>query len=138
MNDHPFTYAAFQQNLDNQTLTGARCQTCGAIHLPPHPLCPRCLGHDLKLEALAGRGVLIAFTVVHVAPTFMVNAGYGPQHPYVSGIVKLDEGPAISAQITGVAPEEPQTIVIGASVQVVFINREGSEHKALAFRVLPS
>jgi uncharacterized OB-fold protein len=138
MSEHPFTHAAFQQYLDNQTLVGARCQTCGAIHLPPRPLCPQCAGQDLALEKLSGRGVLIAFTVVHIAPTFMVNAGYGPQHPYVTGIVKLEEGPAISAQITGVAPEEPQTIAIGASVQVVFLQREGSEHKALAFRVLPS
>jgi uncharacterized OB-fold protein len=138
MSDHPFTHAAFQQYLDNQTLIGARCQTCGAIHLPPRPLCPQCFGQNLVLEELAGRGVLIAFTVVHIAPTFMVDAGYGPQQPYVTGIVKLEEGPAISAQITGVVPEKPDTIDIGAPVQVVFLQREGSDHKALAFQVLQS
>ena len=136
MSEHLFTNTAFQRRLDEDKLAGTRCQSCGALHLPPHPLCPNCYHEDKVWEELDGRGELVAFTAVHIAPTAMIDAGYSLQNPYVSGIVKLAEGPSISAQIIGVDATQPQDIQIGAPVQVAFIQRNGSEHKALAFEVV--
>jgi uncharacterized OB-fold protein len=44
---------------------------------------------------LAGKGVVWSFTTVTDAP-----AGYEDQAPYVVAIIKLDEGPMITAQLT--------------------------------------
>ena len=59
-------------------------------------------------EELGGRGKLVAFTTIHIAPTAMIEAGYSRDNPYCTGIVRLAEGPAISAQILGVDPTKPE------------------------------
>ncbi len=136
MSEHQFTKSVFQQHLDAQKLAGSRCRSCGNLYLPPHPLCPYCYSEDMVWETLDGRGELVAFTAIHIAPTAMLEAGFNMQNPYVSGIVKLAAGASISAQIIGFDASRPQDIQIGSDVQVVFINRDGSEHKALAFEVV--
>jgi uncharacterized OB-fold protein len=67
----------------------------------------------------------------------MIEAGYGRDNPYCSGIVKLNEGPSISAQILGVDVSQPEQIAIGAPLSPVFVKRgEGDESKYfLAFEV---
>jgi uncharacterized OB-fold protein len=72
---------------------------------------------------LGGNGTLQAFTVVHIAPTAMIEAGYGRENPYCVGIVRLEEGPSISAQIIGVNPSRPETIEIGSPVRATFVER---------------
>jgi uncharacterized OB-fold protein len=77
---------------------------------------------------LAGMGKLIAFTTVHIGLTAMIEAGYGRDNPYCTGIVQLEEGPAISAQILGVDTSQPEKIKIGTPVKVAFIDQaEGEE-----------
>ncbi|HEY53923.1 MAG TPA: Zn-ribbon domain-containing OB-fold protein [Caldilineae bacterium] len=136
MSEHRFTHTLFQQHLDEQKLPGSRCRNCGELYLPPRPLCPNCHSGDMSAEMLGGQGRLIAFTAIHIAPTVMLEAGYSVKNPYFAGIVQLAEGPAISAQIIGVDATQPQNIKIGSQVQVAFIERSGSEHRALAFEVI--
>ncbi len=85
----------------------------------------------------AASGKLIAFTTVHIAPTAMIEAGYDRKNPYCAGIVKLDEGPAISAQILGVDPTKPGEIEIGTPLRAAYVERgEGEEKRTfLAFEV---
>jgi uncharacterized OB-fold protein len=136
MSERQMTGEAFYQYLAEKKLMGSRCQSCGALHLPPRSLCPACYGGELDWEQLSGRGKVVAFTTVHIAPTAMLEAGYGRTNPYCTGIVQLDEGPSISAQITGVDPAAPDQIEIGMPVQVSFVQRgEGEEERTyLAFK----
>jgi uncharacterized OB-fold protein len=80
-------------------------------------------------------GVLLAFTTIHIAPTAMIEAGYGKDNPYCTGIVQLAEGPAISAQILGLDPRLPAQIAVGTQVRVAFVERgEGDKRRThLAF-----
>ncbi len=128
----PFTVASFNQFLDEQKLMGSRCSECGRLHLPPRAICPHCFGERMEWVELAGRGKLAAFTVIYVGPTPMINAGYGKENPYVSGIVELDEGVKISGQILGVDPKHPEGIQIGLPVVVDFVRR--GEQNYLAFK----
>ena len=80
-------------------------------------------------EEMSGKGKLIAFTTIHIAPTAMIEAGYGRDNPYCTGIVQLEEGPAISAQILGVDPMQPEQITIGTPLRVVFVQRGEGEKK---------
>jgi uncharacterized OB-fold protein len=68
----------------------------------------------------------------------MLEAGYGRENPHCSGIVKLDNGLSISAQILGVDVANPERIQIGTPVKVSFLDRgEGEDAKTyLAFEVL--
>ena len=123
-----FTSAAFYRFLDEHKLMGSRCKTCGALHLPPRSLCPACHGEEMKWEEMSGKGRLVAFTTIHIAPTAMIEAGYGRDNPYCAGIVQVDEGPAISAQIVGVDATQPEQIAVGTPLKVAFIERgEGEE-----------
>ena len=114
---------------------GSRCQNCAALYLPPRPLCPACFGDDLQWEQLSGKGELAAFTTIYFGPTAMVEAGYDRNNPYCSAIVRLEEGPAISALVTGLDLSHPEKIRIGTPVQLVpFSPEDGQEDRIfLAF-----
>lgn len=120
-----FTAQSFYGFLRDRQLMGSRCATCGALYLPPRPMCRACHGDQMVWEELTGRGELIAFTVVHIAPTAMLEVGYGRDNPYCSGIVRLEEGVAVSAQILGVDASRPQDIAIGLPVEVAFVAAAG-------------
>ncbi|RME80899.1 MAG: Zn-ribbon domain-containing OB-fold protein [Caldilineae bacterium] len=120
MSPHSFTHAEYLAHLQNHVLAASRCQNCGELYLPPRPLCRRCFAQDMRWEELSGRGELVAFTVVHIVPSAMLEAGYDQDRPYVSGLVRLEEGPTISALITGVDAHHPETIRVGSQVRVVF------------------
>ena len=47
-----FGVAAFQRFLDQHKLAGARCHSCGALHVPPRPRCPKCQGTQMGWEEL--------------------------------------------------------------------------------------
>lgn len=140
MAEQEFTHTAFQAHLDRHKLMGARCQSCGALYLPPRPMCTACYSQDMLWEELSGNGELIAFTTVHIAPTAMIAAGYGRNKPYCSGVVRLEEGPSISAQILGVDSSDPMSIKIGTRLTVEYLERgEGEDKKTfLAFQSQPA
>ena len=86
-----------------------------------------------------GKGRLAAFTVIYSGPPFMLAQGFDRKHPYLSGIVELDEGPRISARISGLDPTRPDEIVIGTPLLVKFEDAgDGDTRKTyLAFHVTP-
>jgi uncharacterized OB-fold protein len=92
----------------------------------------------MKWVKLGTQGTLAAFTVVNIASTAMIEAGYGRENPHCSGIVKLDDDLAISAQILGVDTANPESIKIGSPLEAVFIDRgEGDQKETfLAFQVI--
>jgi uncharacterized OB-fold protein len=138
MTDRDFTHHTFLAHLSEHRLMGTRCLACGGIYLPPRPLCTRCYSIEMEWAAQPVEGTLTAFTTIHIAPSAMITAGYGRDHPYCSGIVRLENGLSISAQILGVDAGQPETIQVGAPVRAEFLERgEGDAKKTvLAFRVL--
>ncbi len=114
----------------------SRCAVCGSLSLPPRAICSNCHSVDLEWTETSGKGKLVGFTVVSIAPTFMIEQGYGRDKPYVSGIVELDEGVKISSRILGVDASKPESIRIGTRLEVEFIDAgEGDKKKSyLAFK----
>jgi uncharacterized OB-fold protein len=137
MGEREFTSASFYQFLGEHRLMASRCQLCGALYLPPRPLCPACHGEDMEWVEMGGSGSLLAFTVIYIAPSAMIEAGYGKDNPYCAGIVRLTEGPAISAQVLGVDVRQPAQIAIGTQLKVAFVERgEGDKCRTcLAFTI---
>jgi uncharacterized OB-fold protein len=133
----PFTAASFNQYLNEKKLMASRCTACGALHLPPRAICPKCHGETMEWAEASGRGRLAAFTSVYIGLTAMNAEGYSRDNPYCSGVVELEEGVKISARVLGVDAKNPASIQIGAPLMVEFVEHsEGEEKKTvLAFRV---
>ena len=97
----------------------AACTACGTIHFPPRLVCRGCRGTTFTKTTLAAEGAVETFTIIRVAPT-----GFGAEVPYAVGIVRLDDGVKVTAQIVDADPEELQ---IGLRVRVEFrrVQKEG-------------
>ena len=133
----PFTPASFAGYLNEKKLMGSHCAQCDKSYLPPRALCPTCFGDQLDWVEFNGNAKLVAFTSIYIAPTAMIEAGYGRDKPYLAGVVELEEGAMISGQILGVDASQPDAYLIGASVLAEFVERGDGEVKQtfLAFRV---
>ena len=136
MENRNFTHTAFYQHLAEGRFMGVRCRSCGAIYVPPRPLCRSCYSDDMEWVELSGEGTLTGFTSIYSGLTAMIQAGYSRERPYCAGVIRLREGPAISGQIIGVDAAHPETIQIGTPVKAAFIDRgEGEAKKTyLAFQ----
>ena len=107
---------------ERYTLKGVQCGNCQSILFPSRTLCPKCRHASygkLTPHRLSGRGVIETFTTVHAPP-----AGFELQAPYTLALIKLEEGPRITAQIVDTKPD---AVAAGTPVRVVFrrINEEG-------------
>jgi uncharacterized OB-fold protein len=136
MSEAEFTSAAFYRFLGEHKLMGSRCKSGGEVYVPPRPICPADSSDDVEWVELSGKGKLAAFTIVYIGSSTMVAAGYDRKNPYCAGVVQLDEGPMISAQILGVDVTQPETIRIGLPLSVEFVERGEGEAKktCLAFK----
>lgn len=131
----PFTAAEFYQYLAQHKLVGSRNLTSGNLYVPPRPMCPVSHSTDMELVEVSGQGKLVAFSVITIAPTAMIEAGYNRSNPYCAGMVELDEGPRVAAQILGLDVAHPENIKIGTPLKVAFVERgEGDKRRTyLAF-----
>ena len=134
----PFNHTGFATYLRQHRLMAARCMRCGLINLPPRELCPRCYAAQMEWLELSGAGELVGFTSIAVGLPEMAAEGYDREHPYCTGVVRLAEGPAISARLIHVDCAHPERIQIGMPLQAAFIKRgEGDQAQViLAFEQL--
>jgi len=98
--EKPFTIERFYKFLSQQKLMAGKCLKCEKIHLPPRPLCDNCFSEDFEWVSISGKGKLVAFTVIHVAPTQFQDLV-----PYAVGIIQLDNGLKIPGMIQGINQE---------------------------------
>jgi hypothetical protein len=93
-------------------LVGEMCPKCGAKMFPPRDVCTECADHSPQPHfQFSGRGEVYSYTTVHNPPE-----GYQEMAPYTVALIKLEEGPLITAQLTDVANEE---VRIGMPVEMV-------------------
>ena len=94
---------------------GERCTECGAVNFPPKAVCAECrIGDEFETVALSGDGEVYSYTVLSpggAPPEFADQAQV--EGEYAVAIVELDEGPRITAQLTGV---DPRDVAIGMAV----------------------
>jgi uncharacterized OB-fold protein len=102
-------------------LEGEQCGHCRAFIFPPRDICPGCGEEAGPVRRMSGKGEVFSFTVVHEPPT-----GYESQAPYAVALVKLEEGPLVTAQLTDV---DAADIRIGMPVEMVIrrLRTDGDE-----------
>jgi len=109
------------------SLVGEVCPHCAAKIFPPRDICPEC-GKDAKTTfAFSGRGEVYSYTTIYDAP-----AGYEATAPYTVALVKLEEGPIITAQLTDLGEE---AVEIGMPVEMVTrrLRSDGDERGMLVY-----
>lgn len=91
-------------------LEGQRSRSTGEVRFPAQP---PALGEEpagWETIALSGRGEIYSFSVIRQAP-----AGYEELAPYPVALVRLEEGPLVTAQLTDCAEDE---LAIGMPVEL--------------------
>jgi uncharacterized OB-fold protein len=108
-------------------LVGEVCPHCEAKIFPPRDVCPECGDEAKTLYTFSGRGEVYSYTTVYDAP-----AGFEEQAPYTVALVKLEEGPLVTAQLTDTSEAEVQ---IGTPVEMVTrrLRSDGDERGMLVY-----
>jgi uncharacterized OB-fold protein len=125
-------YVGYLSLGDDPHLVANECGACGALFFDRRNACASCGGRNFTSRRLANDGLLRAFTIVH-------RASPGVPVPYASGIVDLDGGGVVKANIVGVDPE-PGNLTLGMRLKLttfrVAADAEGTE--AVAFGYEPA
>jgi uncharacterized OB-fold protein len=108
-------------------LVGEICPHCQGKIFPPRDVCPYCGGEAKQQYAFSGRGEVYSYTVMHDAPT-----GFEENTPYTVALVKLEEGPMVTAQLTDLG-EQP--VAVGMPVEMVTrrIRSDGDQRGMLVY-----
>jgi len=112
-----------QWRVRNQRLgmVGEVCPHCGAKLFPPRDVCPQCSGPAKESFTFSGRGEVYSFSTLYQPP-----AGFEEYAPYTVALVRLEEGPLVTAQLTDVDRDQ---VHIGMPVEMVTrkLAEEGEE-----------
>ena len=92
-------------------LVGEVCEHCDTKLFPPRDICPECGEEAKTLYTFSGLGEVYSYTTVFDPP-----AGYEDTTPYTVALVKLEEGPLVTAQLTDM---EDRHVEIGMPVEMV-------------------
>ena len=92
-------------------LVGEECDNCGTKLFPPRDVCLECEAPAKELFTFTGVGEVYSYTTIYDAP-----AGFEEYTPYTVALVKLDEGPLVTAQLTDI---DPDNVAIGQEVEMV-------------------
>jgi uncharacterized OB-fold protein len=114
-------------NQQRYGLVGEVCSHCEAKIFPPRDICPSCGQEAKSLYAFSGKGEVYSYTTIYEAP-----AGYDENAPYTVALVKLNEGPMVTAQLTDLGD---QPIQIGMPVEMVTrkLRQDGDERGMLVY-----
>jgi len=102
-------------------LVGEVCDRCGAHLFPPRDVCPECGRPAATPYTFSGRGEVYSYSTIYQAPN-----GFKEFVPYTVALVKLEEGPLITAQLTDMEAED---VRVGMPVEMVTrkIREEGED-----------
>ncbi|MCL4266230.1 MAG: Zn-ribbon domain-containing OB-fold protein [Anaerolineae bacterium] len=92
-------------------LVGETCDNCGVKLFPPRDVCLECEAPAKELYTFTGLGEIYSYTTIYDAP-----AGFEHNTPYSVALVKLEEGPLVTAQLTDMDEDE---MYIGMPVEMV-------------------
>jgi len=137
MEERLFNDTSYEQFLNERKIMGSKCKKCGALALPPRPICISCFCREMEWVQFKGTGRLAAFTSIVVTPPSMAKEGFSRSNPYVVGVVELDEGVKTVARIVEVDAKKPEHIKVGTPLKAEFLERgEGSDRQTfLAFKL---
>ena len=108
-------------------LVGEVCPHCEHKIFPPRDICPDCGKEARDLYSFSGKGEVYSLTTVYDAP-----AGYEEQAPYTVALIRLEEGPMVTAQLTDL---DGRDVALGTPVEMVTrkLRNDGDERGMLVY-----
>lgn len=138
MEERLFNDISYREFLNEEKLMGSKCKKCGALYLPPRPICTKCYSMDMEWVEMNGRGRLATYTYIYVGPPFMVEEGHDRKHPYCVGVVEMEEGVRAVARIEGIDLTNPESPEINMPLKVKYLHRGEGESKKTFLAFEPS
>ncbi|MGY5853774.1 MAG: OB-fold domain-containing protein [Candidatus Thorarchaeota archaeon] len=126
MSEKP-TIEQYKQNIENENFRAFKCVECGAVIAPPVGTCYSCGSNKMKWTDVSGKGMLVSFTVIHIAPD-----EFHEEAPYYIGIVELTEGTRVTARLSGFDPLKPEEVSLGQAMKLGY-EKGKSGHTYLCF-----
>jgi uncharacterized OB-fold protein len=125
-------YVGYLRLGDDPHLVANECQSCRALFFDRRNACANCGRREFRSRRLANEGVLRAFTIVH-------RAAPGVTVPYVSGIVDVDGGGVVKANIVGIDPE-PASVTLGMKLRLTTfpVGTDSAGTQAVGFGYQPA
>ena len=116
----------WRTNRQRYQLVGEVCPNCKGKIFQPRDVCPVCEKEAKTPFAFSGLGEVYAFSTV-----FQAGDAYEKGAPYTVAMIRLAEGPLISAQLTDV---DDKAVSIGMPVEMVTrVLREDGERGMLVY-----
>ena len=110
-------------------LVGTRCDGCGETYLGRRNACASCGGTAFGTARLADRGRIESFTIV-------VRGAPKKTGPFVSAVVRLDDGVYVKANLVGIEPD-PSAVDLAVPVRLTTfpagVDEDGTSAIAFGF-----
>ena len=108
-------------------LQGEVCPSCEEKIFPPRDVCPHCGGQAKTKFQFSGKGEVYSVTKMYDVPK-----GFEEQAPYTIALIKLEEGPMVTAQLTDLGDTE---VEIGMPVEMVTrkLKNDGDERGIIVY-----
>lgn len=111
--EYKLTWQEYNKALKKDKLMGLKCNDCGTYTCPPTMACCNCASTNHEIVEMSGKGKIVTFTVVNIAPEGREN-----EVPYTIAMVELDEGPWIMGNLVDMDPRNVTMDVIGKRVKI--------------------
>lgn len=122
------TIEQYLKNIEERHFKAYKCSGCGMVLALPSGACYGCGSNKMDWTEVSGKGKLVAFTVIHVAPD-----EFAEEAPYYVAIIELEEGSRISARLSGFDPLKPEEVKLGTPLVLTY--EKGKSGKTyLAFK----
>ncbi len=107
-------------------LVGEVCEQCNTKIFPPRDVCPECEAPAKTPFPFSGHGEVYSYSTIYNPPR-----GFEEFAPYTVALVRLEEGPMVTAQLTDVDADQ---VHIGMAVEMVTRKvQSGSEEEAIVY-----
>lgn len=123
----------WRMNKEKYRMIGKKCLDCNNLMFPNRKNCTKCDSQKLEDFGFLGKGKIYSDTIIRVAPD-------GFEAPYITALIKLEEGPMIVGEITNIDIENieknPNGLIdkqVSATFRKIMINDNGLRVYGLKF-----
>ena len=92
------------------------CQDCQHVQFYPRKLCSNCFSERVMWQTASGHGRILSWSTVGMASA----PGFEAELPFISILVKLDEGPTMLSVLRNCSPEQ---VDFDLAVEAIFERR---------------
>jgi hypothetical protein len=109
------TVKMFYDNLEEDKITGKKCNCCGNVEFPPTYACNACGSTDLEWYEISGKAKLRSV----IMPSVLANRPFLKEFgPYAFGDVEIEEGTQLNGTVIGITKKNRNEILQNLPVDV--------------------